>query len=70
MGSRDRLVRLVKLRDETDAQLKQAVAAARKDHASWADLAALLHMTKDQAWETYARACGEPGIRKIKEPLN
>ena len=45
---------LTSLRDEVEQQLPRAVADAREQECSWAEIADLLGVTRASAWQRYA----------------
>ena len=52
---------LASLRAEVEQRLPRAVAAARAQQCSWAEIADLLGVTRASAWQRYARRAGENG---------
>jgi hypothetical protein len=49
---------LASLRAELEQRLPQAVADARAQQCSWAEIADLLGVTRASAWQRYARPAG------------
>lgn len=49
------LAELARIRDELDRCIATAVAASRADGYSWEDIARVLGVRKQSAWERYGR---------------